>query len=464
MKKNIIYLFAIITLLFGCKKNDEYIFDQSPDERVNKVLDDLQAKLANAPNGWKAVLTSAVNVDYNFYFDFNKENRVKMISDFTKESSTNLMESSYRLKAMQQPALIFDTYSYLHIIADPDPNVNGGTAGQGLNSDFEFAYSPTNNTAKGDSLFFTGRFKGSKLVLVPATAAEETSILGGGYAKSWDFHTISAYNTYRYGGQTYSWNIGGKIFTYFKRFTLGSTTYDINESTFDPFAKKITISWLDAGVVKSATSAYSFGLNAVNFKTPLVLNGVTLNSLGNFVWSDANTSLTANVNAGTQTITIAGAAAPLLNNPNLPAEFRNNSINQDTYYESDYGFFRDGVYNAFGIDQLTITNGRYYNMIYWAEYGSNYDLVAPLFVVNGALNLAFGFAGINNNAANPIVKNGMLSLAASGTIGTNPTTASWQNTMTLLRAAGGHYIVKKNSTNYDMVSADGRSWISWSLD
>jgi hypothetical protein len=79
-----------------------------------------------------------------------------MLSDFNETTATVLKESSYRLKALQQPTLIFDTYSYLHLLSDPDPNVAGGIAGKGYNSDFEFAYDPT--IAQADTIILTGRF------------------------------------------------------------------------------------------------------------------------------------------------------------------------------------------------------------------------------------------------------------------------------------------------------------------
>ena len=46
-----------------------------------------------------------------------------MFSDFDSTSAVTLQESSYRLKAEQQPTLIFDTYSYVHVLADPNEAV-----------------------------------------------------------------------------------------------------------------------------------------------------------------------------------------------------------------------------------------------------------------------------------------------------------------------------------------------------
>jgi hypothetical protein len=68
---------------------------------------------------------------------------------------------------LQQPSLIFDTYSYLHLLADPDPNVNGGRVGAGLSSDFEFYVDST----VADTMKLVGRFNGSKAILTKGKPA-----------------------------------------------------------------------------------------------------------------------------------------------------------------------------------------------------------------------------------------------------------------------------------------------------
>src|SRR5204862_5715275 len=98
---------------------------------------------------------------------------------------------------LQQPSLLFDTYSYLHVLADPNPDVNGGTVGGGLFSDFEFYF----DSNSADTIQLVGRLNGSKMSLVKATPAEE--------------------NAYNSGQLAAGLNIN-KILTYFKRLTIGT--------------------------------------------------------------------------------------------------------------------------------------------------------------------------------------------------------------------------------------------------
>ncbi len=142
MKNLLIILFLLIAAISSCKKEDKSVFDKSPDERLNEKLAEYQGQLSSAQNGWKGLLRtdSGRGSTHSFYFKFNNTNRVVMLSDFDSLSAVTLKESSYRLKALQQPSLIFDTYSYLHVLSDPDPRVNGGVTGAGLLSDFEFYF------------------------------------------------------------------------------------------------------------------------------------------------------------------------------------------------------------------------------------------------------------------------------------------------------------------------------------
>jgi hypothetical protein len=171
MKKYLIIFLTLCLGLTGCDKGlDDSVFDETPDQRLTKTLEGLQTQLSGAPNGWKVFVYPGGGRAYGYYMKFNNENRVTMYGDFNGAQGETAKESSYRLKALQQPSLIFDTYSYIHIPADPKASVNGGDAGQGLNSDFEFAYDPSK--AQEDTIRMIGRFKESKLLMIKATADE----------------------------------------------------------------------------------------------------------------------------------------------------------------------------------------------------------------------------------------------------------------------------------------------------
>src|SRR5262245_26619894 len=120
MNKNLLYYLLAIILVSSCKRDDDFVFDKSSDERINETLKTYQAALTSSQYGWNGSLHTGDGVLYRFYFSFNDSNRVQMLGDFDSTSGSDLKESSYRLKALQQPSLIFDTYSYLHLLSDPD--------------------------------------------------------------------------------------------------------------------------------------------------------------------------------------------------------------------------------------------------------------------------------------------------------------------------------------------------------
>jgi hypothetical protein len=104
MKKYLLYFISISILLLSCKRETDPVFDQSPDERLNEALQKYQSTLTGAPDGWNATLVTAIGITFNFYFRFNDSNRVFMYSDFDSTSAGVVKESSYRLKALQQPS------------------------------------------------------------------------------------------------------------------------------------------------------------------------------------------------------------------------------------------------------------------------------------------------------------------------------------------------------------------------
>jgi len=139
MRKNLsLYLLMLVVTFASCRKEDDDVFNESPDERINETIAKYNDALIDAPYGWRGfVYPSALpNTAFSFYFKFDSTNRVEMFSDFDSLSTVTVKESSFRLKALQQPCLLFDTYSYIHVLCDPDASKNGGDYGKGLYSDF----------------------------------------------------------------------------------------------------------------------------------------------------------------------------------------------------------------------------------------------------------------------------------------------------------------------------------------
>ncbi len=167
-------MLAIMGFVASCKKDSEPIFED-PDSRLAAELNANQAKLLDAPNGWKATIYPKGGKGFFYYFKFKADGSVTMLSDFNSTTAQIAEEGTYRLKALQRPTLIFDTYSYIHLPADPNGEISGGPNGAALISDFEFAFVRSTK----DSLVLEGIFNKNEFKMVKLTAPEEQQILSG---------------------------------------------------------------------------------------------------------------------------------------------------------------------------------------------------------------------------------------------------------------------------------------------
>jgi len=423
--KFIIYLSLVfLTGLWSCK-NEDSVFEQTADERVNASLETYQKQLLDAQYGWKGVIYPGGGGIYSFYFKFNDQNRVVMYSDFDKTSAVTARESSYRLKALQTPALLFDTYSYLHVLADPEGLVNGGPYGDGLTSDFEFTFRA--DTLNTGNITLIGTKNRSRLVLTKATQEEAAAYGNGGLGKALLFSNINLYPIY------------------FKRITVGGITYEINANTDD---RSITFTWLEGSVRKTFTTGYYNSSLGISFVTPLVNGSQTITGFTNLTWDASKLSLS--LTAGTSAVTVLGAAKPISPDLTAPRKWWQFALDKDSYWISENGFNVEGKEDYFGVNSIP----NYGYMLFFpaiaASQGTTYDAFA-----------AYDGSALMGPAVVPTFStDGRVTFSVLGTYGTN----QLMNTTVLKQVedASGYYLVQKSNIRYDMVSAkDGKTWISW---
>ena len=319
MRKQLLFIFFTVSILAACKKEDDNVFGNSPDARLNDTLTKYQKVLTGAEHGWKGIILpdGMPHGVFAFYFKFTDSNRVQMFADFDSTSAVTMRESSYRLKALQQPSLLFDTYSYIHLLSDPDAAVNNGVYGEGLYSDFEFAM----NGITGDTINLTGRFHGSKAFLIKATAEEEAAYYGKHNNRLID--NIDQYQTY------------------FKRLTSGGINYDI---AFSIVTRSAKFSWIDTdGKEHVEITGFYYTPDGVAFYP--AVNGFT--AFNDITWSAANTTLSFTVN-GTAA-TIKEIAKPIIIDKAAPKRWYDNV---GVYWQTYTGFHVNGVDDALGIQQL----------------------------------------------------------------------------------------------------------------
>lgn len=153
MLYNRLYIILLAFLFAACSKDKtESLFGEKPEERLEEAMKEYKATLTGSAYGWKTGVYPAAGGGYAFYFKFGANDRVTMYSDVTPDAASQGLESTYRLKAVQRPSLLFDTYSYLHLLSDPDPNVYGGATGQGYAIDFEYSI----DAVSADTIKLTG--------------------------------------------------------------------------------------------------------------------------------------------------------------------------------------------------------------------------------------------------------------------------------------------------------------------
>ena len=431
MKRSIIFFLFSVLMLSACKKEDDTLFEQSPDNRLNEALNTYQSALVNSPAGWKATLRLSRGDLYNFHFRFDNSNRVFMFADINSETATTERESSYRLKALQTPSLLFDTYSYLHILADPDGSVNGGTDGQGLSSDFEFSL----DSLVADTIYLTGRKYGTKLVLQKATQQDLDAWRNGGWAQVLSLENIN------------------KIQQYFKRILIGGREYEVR---VDVTSRTINFIWINgSGSPQQFSTTFVYSGGGIVLNTPFDTGNEVVSQIQINSWDGTNSVLNVTVN-GTPT-KIAGAARPLVVDASAPRRWWEQAAAEDAYWYSVDGFHVNGVDDAFGIKTLD----KYFYFIYWPSYapGSN-DLFAPVYIDDAGtgLELKYGAApGVPQ-----FTSDGRAIFTLLGHYGTYPTTGPAALTKDQLFTAQGYYFVQTGADSYDMVSAsDAKVWVSW---
>ena len=434
MKSLLIIFLSLVIVFSACRKEDTPAFDKSPDERLNEALTKYQTQLSGAQYGWKGLIYPKAGGTYTFYFKFNNSNRVQMLSSFDSVSAVTIKESSYRLKALQQPSLIFDTYSYLHVLSDPSAEVNGAPGNVGLQSDFEYYF----DSSSTDTVNLVGRFNGSKAQLIRATQAEAT-----------------AFNS----GQLANGLLLNKLLTYYKRLTIGTVSLDFN---FDQFTK--TIKWTDnSGNLLDSTriSEYYLSLNGISLAKPLRAGSQTISSINNLSYSASNQTITATVNNVNANIT--EVVVPLKVDAVAPKRWYDYAVNNGNDYWSSYdGFHVNGVDDAFGINSLASGTNTYYYLIYWPKYAATNDFFGPVFLnaARTGLTIVYGTAPQVPTFTN----DGRAIFVQLGNYGTYPTTGAASLTRNLLYNSSGYYFVQTSATTYDMVSAaNGKSWVSWNL-
>lgn len=443
MKMKFAYICLLAVVLGSCSKKNDRAFDTTPEERINALVNQYQTQLAGGVNGWKALLTNPQGNVYGFYFKFNDKNRVVSYSDF-KSDFAQAKESSYRLKALQQVSLLFDTYTYLHVLADPDPSVAGGTIGEGYSVDFEFYF----DNATADTINLVGRKNNSRMQLVRATKAEEDALTAGGMKKA-----MALNDNY------------GKILQYWKTFTLGSITYQLS---LDTAGRTATIFYKYGASTRRSSTKYYYNGTGLVFVDPVVTPvGITINGFTDITWNATTQSFSMKV--GNTTVSMAGANQPAAIEGGIAQNFRVTAAQADSYWYNTGGIRVNGVNNAYRLDTLTFHDStgtyiNYYNFYQPGTLSATTDAFAPIFLNQAQTGVYLKYGSHCNVAINNT--DGRMVLTENKPLDgyTYPASGGADLWRKWMYNAGGVYLVKITDDTYDMVSgSDATSWMRWYL-
>lgn len=170
--KKIIFIFTLIamTMVVACNKTEDPIFEETTDERLAEELAYYKELLTSQNDGWYLIINTKRGGGFKFWVSFDEDFRAKILSDMDAtysnvgETSTKIQDTGYRIKALMTPSLIFDTYSYIHVLADPNPKIIDGDRAEGLESDFEFSFVDVEDNG---TINLKGNFNGCTAMLVP---------------------------------------------------------------------------------------------------------------------------------------------------------------------------------------------------------------------------------------------------------------------------------------------------------
>lgn len=465
MKKiNIWATLILLTGILSChKENVDLIDGHTPDQRLASAIKQYKSALTSAPYGWILIETTtgkAINqgvtkegpkASFAYFMEFNDSDRVSMYSDFNSTYAGTPNVSSFHISALQRPALVFDSYSYIHTPCDPDPTISKSPFGSGMGwgTDFEFSFADNlSPDVLGDTIRLSGNLNSASAIMVKATKAQSDAYHNGQLKATMDaFSTgILEYSKWGYMKDNLSFEM-----------TPGLSG-----------ANSAEIAFCDAGgyIIGNEifTVGYYFTPGSLHFTD--VVGGIK--SIDNINYDAGTNSITCIYNGdGSNSGRIQGNAAPLNIDPNAPKVWWTTGANNGSYYSSFSGFHESGVDDYYGFTKFS---GWMY-FIYWPRYGNNgiftYDVFGTAFkgaITGGVILPSFQDASMVDTTVSQVrfTDDGRIKFIDGYPAGNWNYNAFIYTLHDLFDADGFYLILKPDGKTYDMVGAhDGRTWMRW---
>ncbi len=291
MKKIFIYIILVQLSFLSCKKSEvEPLFPDSANQRATNAVSGYKKQLTDAQYGWKGAYypDGGQAGGYSFYLKFDATGKLTMYSDidgfyYFSNGYEKAFETTFQVKALQKPTLIFDSYSYLHELVNPD--YNGGT-GQFADLELEFV-SATDNTIK-----LVGNVNKTELILTKITKIDSDNLANGTFASVFK-GTANYANSPSF-------------------LTLVLPTGDKADLQIDLTNKFLVLYFLNrSGNIDAVSSAFIVTTTGIQLKDPITFGGTTFQEM---FWDAALKVYFINVSG--KRVNIVGA-----NRPTLPFYF-----------------------------------------------------------------------------------------------------------------------------------------------
>lgn len=440
MKKYIIYAILSIALFNSCKKGIDPAPGDRPEERVAAALSAYSTTLTGNTEGWKALLFPNGGGVYLFSMKFGTNDRVNMLSDISTTAASTSSESTYRLRLQQSPSLLFDTYSYIHLLADPDPAAAGGAAGNGYDSDFEFYF----DKVSGDTIKLIGNRLGSKLWLVKAKTAAEYSAFPKGTNDVLDKL--------------------GQLKTYFKRTTIGGVDCEVK---VDPINKQLIFTYYVNGVAVVVTGQFYVDGTTMVFVDPLTIGTAIVTQI-----KDVSLNATTRIFGGTingAAFSLNEAIAPLkLDVTAAQKWYTQMNLNFNGTWVSDKAFHANGVDDFCNFKNVPNFSGLWYaGAAVFGGTGATEGIITFLTTNGFASPYAFSKVPFTVNAG---IARFTLNANSGSYTGTTPIISAMTAARNILYGGAtvgsfeDWYLIPTSTdgVHYDMVrKSDAQAWISW---
>jgi hypothetical protein len=151
MKKLLYLLFmplALLVLVTSCSPEEDDLFNDTAANRIKKEIAAVKEVLLSSPNGWVMEFfpsDAQIYGGYNLLISFTEDGHTSVVNELYMpvDATTNLPKdevvSTYVVKQYGGVLLSFDTYNEaLHYFSDPLNPGGTGSAGKGMEGDFEF--------------------------------------------------------------------------------------------------------------------------------------------------------------------------------------------------------------------------------------------------------------------------------------------------------------------------------------